>query len=353
MADTKISALDAVTTPEDSDVLPIVNDDTTKKITVSNLLSSTNTTLSSHIANVSNPHTVTASQVGNSTAQWNADKLQGVSMGTTTPSNGEVLAYNGSSLAWEPTAATAPGAHASTHNEGGSDPITFPTWVASGETWTYASATTFTVSTDLTAKYTKGTKLQLTNDSATKYYYVVSSSYSSPDTTVTVTGEVDLVSGAITSGKYSYMDNPQGFKKGQDWYYLRAVLLSNQPIANDTTTKVLLTAGADPNSNFDGVTNYYYTAPISGFYGISGSIGFDGIANGYRQTSIVRNAGTLDQASLVAPSSTIDLTAKTTQSFFLTKGDTVYLAGYQNSGGAVSLLGNSYLTYLTINFIGV
>lgn len=84
-------------------------------------------------------------------------------------------------------------------------------WVASSG-WTYASATTFTVSGDLTGVFTPGTKIKLTQTTA-KYFYVVSSSYSSPNTTVTITGGSDytLANAAITSPHYSYNNNPQGF----------------------------------------------------------------------------------------------------------------------------------------------
>jgi len=85
-------------------------------------------------------------------------------------------------------------------------------WNFANETWTYASATTFTVPTDLTAKYQKGTKIKLTQTTA-KYFYVTASSYGAPNTTVTVTGGSDytLANAAITSPYYSYIENPQGF----------------------------------------------------------------------------------------------------------------------------------------------
>ena len=85
-------------------------------------------------------------------------------------------------------------------------------WNKDKNTWTYASATTFTVSGDQTSIFTKGTKIKLTNDGSTKYFYVTDSSYST-NTTVTITGGTDytLASGAITNPYYSYVDNPQGF----------------------------------------------------------------------------------------------------------------------------------------------
>ncbi len=89
-------------------------------------------------------------------------------------------------------------------------------WISADETWTYVSATTFTVSGDVTAKYPKGTKIKLTN-STVKYFYVVGTSYGAPNTTVTVTGGSDyaLADAAITANYYSYMETPQGFP---DWF---------------------------------------------------------------------------------------------------------------------------------------
>jgi len=59
----------------------------------------------SHAANLSNPHTVTATQVGNTTAQFNADKIQDIDVVDLSGiSNGEVLAFNGSSGDFEPVA---------------------------------------------------------------------------------------------------------------------------------------------------------------------------------------------------------------------------------------------------------
>jgi len=85
-------------------------------------------------------------------------------------------------------------------------------WTAAGETWTYASAVTFTVSGDQTAKYTAGVKIKLTQTTA-KYFYVVSSSYGAPNTTVTVTGGSDytLANAAITNPYYSRAATPSGF----------------------------------------------------------------------------------------------------------------------------------------------
>lgn len=85
-------------------------------------------------------------------------------------------------------------------------------WTPAPETWTYASATTFTVSGDYTAYYVTGTRIRMTN-STVKYFVVVSSAHSAGTTTVTITGGSDysLVDLAITLPYYSYSPSPPNY----------------------------------------------------------------------------------------------------------------------------------------------
>lgn len=87
----------------------------------------------------------------------------------------------------------------------------------SAETWTYASATTFTVAGDLTSKYTAGTRIKLTQSATVKYFVVVGSSYGAPNTTVTVTGGDDysIANSTISANYHSYAANPQGYP---EWF---------------------------------------------------------------------------------------------------------------------------------------
>jgi len=89
-------------------------------------------------------------------------------------------------------------------------------WTEAGHTWTYASASTFTISGDHTDIYAVGDKLKMTNDGSTKYFYITAVTYGSPNTTVTVTGGTDYTidNSAITSPYYSKMDSPVGFPAG-------------------------------------------------------------------------------------------------------------------------------------------
>lgn len=91
---------------------------------------------------------------------------------------------------------------------------TIPTdgWVEDSATWTFASATTFTVTGDRTAEFTKGTRLRFTQTTV-KYGAVALSAHAAGTTTVTLIVNTDytLVSAAITDPAYSYAANPQGY----------------------------------------------------------------------------------------------------------------------------------------------
>lgn len=85
-------------------------------------------------------------------------------------------------------------------------------WTASSDTWTYASASSFTIAgVDRTTTFTKGTRLKFTN-STLKYAVVASSSFST-DTTVNILTTTDYViaNAAISSPYYSYQVSPQGY----------------------------------------------------------------------------------------------------------------------------------------------
>lgn len=92
-------------------------------------------------------------------------------------------------------------------------------WVDdSSETWTYASGSgggtaTFTVSGDVTAKYTKGVRIKLTQSATVKYFIVLSSSVAGGTTTVTISAGSDytLANSAISAKYHSNMVNPQGY----------------------------------------------------------------------------------------------------------------------------------------------
>lgn len=95
----------------------------------------------------------------------------------------------------------------------GGSGVTADGWINdTAETWTYASAGSFTVPGNLTAKYSVGTYIKLTQTTL-KFFVVSSSSYAAGTTTVNITAGTDytLANAAITLPFYSYAVNPQGY----------------------------------------------------------------------------------------------------------------------------------------------
>ena len=82
-------------------------------------------------------------------------------------------------------------------------------WLPIGAAATYVSATSFTLVGDFTAYFKSGTKFRCVN-STTKYGYILSSSYSAPNTTVNLIANTSyaLASAAITDVKISYASPP-------------------------------------------------------------------------------------------------------------------------------------------------
>jgi microcystin-dependent protein len=73
-----------------------------------------------------------------------------------------------------------------------------PQWRDLGHTVTYASTTSFTISGNVASSYVVGQRIRIT-DSSTLYGTIASSSYSAPNTTVTVTMDSGSISASITA----------------------------------------------------------------------------------------------------------------------------------------------------------
>lgn len=117
-------------------------------------------------------------------------------------------------------------------------------WISAGETWTYASSSTFTVNADVTGKYQINDKLKLTQTTV-KYFRIKAISYSSPNTTITVDGFgiSTVANAAISNNYYSKMDNPQGFPQKE------VLLFSGTPAASITLSET--------SANFDRLDIWY------------------------------------------------------------------------------------------------
>lgn len=91
-------------------------------------------------------------------------------------------------------------------------------WQPANETWTYASASTFTIAgKDVTSRFPVGTRLRFEQTLGTPKYAVVTSSAFSTNTTVTIAVNTDytIANSTIYNPYYSYASNPVGYP---DWF---------------------------------------------------------------------------------------------------------------------------------------
>jgi hypothetical protein len=116
-------------------------------------------------------------------------------------------------------------------------------WIPGNATWTYASATTFTVSGDKTDVFVPGTRIKLTQTTA-KYFVVLSSTYGAPNTTVTITAGTSytLANAAITSPFFSRLSAPPGWPR--NFIYTPAFTGTGVSIGDATVTTTFM-IGAD------------------------------------------------------------------------------------------------------------
>ena len=92
-------------------------------------------------------------------------------------------------------------------------------WIPVSATWTRTGNHTFTVSGDVTATYRKNTRVRYKDGGSYEYGVIASSSYSSPNTTVTLITNSDYAMAAATiTDKYiSPIINPEGFPQWFNW----------------------------------------------------------------------------------------------------------------------------------------
>ena len=86
-------------------------------------------------------------------------------------------------------------------------------WFEISTTWTRTGDHTFTASGDVTATYRKGTKIRYKQGGGFEYGVIGASSYSAPNTTITLITNNDyaMAAGALTDTAISYIENPEGF----------------------------------------------------------------------------------------------------------------------------------------------
>lgn len=99
-------------------------------------------------------------------------------------------------------------------------------WKMAEETWTRTGNHEFTVVGDMTSKYRKGVRVRYKDGGNYEYGVVVASSYSSPNTTVTLATNTDytMANTTITDRYTSCSSNPIGYP---DWFNYTAVVTAS------------------------------------------------------------------------------------------------------------------------------
>lgn len=149
-------------------------------------------------------------------------------------------------------------------------------WRDWGHTVTYASATTFTVATDVTSIYVVDQPIRCT-DATTLYGKVASRSYSAPNTTVTVTLDSGSLSASLTS--VSLGQKPTG--KPIDVSGVRGAVANS---GNETI------AG---NKTFSGQTTFSDTATFTGVQYFDNTLGPGYIQNYSLSDAVAASAYTM------------------------------------------------------------
>lgn len=140
-------------------------------------------------------------------------------------------------------------------------------WIPITATWTRTGDHTFTVSGDVTAAYRKGTKVRYKDGGAYEYGVIGNSTYSAPNTTITLITNSDYAMAATTiTDKYiSYIENPEGFP---DWFNWSPTIsgFSSNPTNSvyrwkvyNQTIKCFIRQGSTGTSN---ATTFTISAPI-------------------------------------------------------------------------------------------
>lgn len=149
-------------------------------------------------------------------------------------------------------------------------------WMDANETWTYASASTFTISGDKTSKYYKGVKLGYTQTTQ-KYAIVNSAVYAGGNTTITIMVNTDytIANASLDSPKLSYALNPQGFPS----YFNFSPINTGLSLGNGTMTAFYRAVGKrisgridivfGSTSSFSGTFNFNIPSEAVALVGIS------------------------------------------------------------------------------------
>lgn len=136
----------------------------------------------------------------------------------------------------------------------------------------------------------------------------------------------------------------------------KVYLGSDQSVGStDVITKVSLnTEVYDPGSNFDNATNYVFTAPVTGYYLVTGKIRFGSLADQNRLEAQVYINGSLSKVFQANASGTADMDMMFCDIFYVTATQTIGLWGRNRDANTVfKYVSATYATFMTVHLLSL
>lgn len=134
----------------------------------------------------------------------------------------------------------------------------------------------------------------------------------------------------------------------------KAYPTNSQTIATGTWTKVALNEEIyDVGNDFDSTTNYRFTAPVSGYYLVSGQLSWNSMGNNSFYLSIWRNGSSADRivTDSIKPAVGVVHTQRIVDIVYLTANQYIELYCYQDSGSNVSTIAGNLYTFMTVHLL--
>jgi hypothetical protein len=221
--------------------------------------------------------------------------------------------------------------------------------LASSLTFSYVGANSFTVTGDWTSTLSVGDKIRLINNSTTKYFFIESLSYSSPNTTIGVKDGITrttttLASGTISVVNYSKLDFPSGFPASATFFDEAKVYqnTTTSTMTNNTWSKFtsLNAEEYDTNNLHDNSTNNErVTVRHTGTYqiqykGAFTHVGANTIAS-LRGVQLYKNGASLANEGMFISNNVDNIgnnDVSINTSVRLNAGDYIEVWGFQNCG---------------------
>lgn len=136
-------------------------------------------------------------------------------------------------------------------------------------------------------------------------------------------------------------------------YKARAYRSATYSIADGGPTLIQLnTDDYDPNGNFDTTSNYRYTAPVAGYYLVTGQVTLATNAS-KRLIGYIYKNGSLLIETAHSPAVATNNASLVSTIVYLAQNDYVDLRVYHDNGSAKNVIGGTFDTYLAVHLLSI